>query len=213
VSDSQLMRSIFTAWHEPIAAAVAGTVVPGELLAALIANESAGNANATRFEPAVFAKLCEILAGRRQVFSPPGIRRPLDARDLLPFVVSESSQLALKAAGQFFALDKFLTDAMLRIAELATSFGLTQIMGWHWIEFDRTASQRPEDQLAFTVDLLGYFASLYALDLTKDYEKVFRCWNTGRPDGQTFDPHYAANGLHRLTLYALAADADGTATA
>jgi len=30
---------------------------------------------------------------------------------------------------------------------------------------------------------------------------LFRCWNTGRPDGKTADPAYVENGLRRMEIY------------
>jgi hypothetical protein len=202
MNDPQLMQSIFSAWQGTIAAAVEGTLVPAELLAALVANESGGNTHAQRFEPAVFTEIAEVLAGKRTVFKPAGISRPLMLADLVPFVVdAEHSGLSLVAAGVMFSLNKFYTDAMQRVAELATSYGLVQIMGWHWIEFNRPASLRPEDQLAFAVVLLVYFANKYTLDLAADAAKLFSCWNTGEPGGHTYNPLYVPNGLARMELY------------
>jgi len=30
---------------------------------------------------------------------------------------------------------------------------------------------------------------------------LFRCWNTGRPDGRTADPAYVENGRRRMEIY------------
>lgn len=201
MNDRQLMHTIFSAWHLAIAGAVAGTAVPAELVAALIANESGGNPNAKRFEPAVFGHLCEVLAGKRSLYAPAGISRPLATSDLLLFVVGDRTQSADKIITAAGTIDEFFKQAMQRVAELATSFGLVQIMGWHWIEFNRPASTRPEDQLAFAVVLLVYFANKYTLDLAAGAEKLLSCWNTGEPGGHTYDPQYVPNGLGRMALY------------
>jgi hypothetical protein len=201
MNDRQLMQSIFSAWPGPIATAVAGTAVPAELVAALVANESGGNASVKRFEPATFEHLCEVLAGKRTLFAPPGISRPLAQSDLLLFVVGDQTKSADQLIAAAGTIDEFFKQAMARVAELATSFGLVQIMGWHWIEFRRPASTRPEDQLAFAAVLLTYFANKYTLDLAANAAKLFSCWNTGEPGGHTYDPQYVPNGLARMELY------------
>ncbi len=208
MNDRQLMQSIFSAWQSTIATAVAGTAVPAELLAALVGNESAGNANVKRFEPATFEHLCEVLAGKRTLFAPPGISRPLAQSDLLLFVVGDQTKSADQLIAAAGTIDEFFKQAMARVAELATSFGLVQIMGWHWIEFRRPASTRPEDQLAFAVVLLTYFANKYTLDLAANAAKLFSCWNTGEPGGHTYDPQYVPNGLARMELYRSIAGAE-----
>jgi len=195
MSDHDLMAAIFSDWQPAIANAVKDTLVPAVLVAALVANESGGKPNAQRFEPAVFTEIAEVLAGKRTRFAPPGISRPLMSADLLPFV----------APGEPFAigfdLGAYAVDCFRRVAELATSVSLLQIMGWHWIEFDRPPSLRPEDQLAFGVLLLVYFANKYTLDLAADAAKLFSCWNTGEPGGHTYDAKYVPNGLARMELY------------
>jgi hypothetical protein len=203
MNDRQLMQTIFSAWHLAIAGAVEGTAVPAELVAALVANESGGNANAKRFEPAVFGHLCEVLAGKRSLYAPAGISRPLALADLSLFVVGDRTKSADQIIAAAGTIDEFFKQAMQRVAELATSFGLVQIMGWHWIEFNRPASTRPEDQLTFAAVLLVYFANKYGLDFAhaSDASKFFSCWNTGEPGGHTYDPAYIPNGLGRMALY------------
>ncbi len=207
MNDQQLMQSIFSAWQTTIATAVKGTLVPAELLAGLVANESGGNTHAQRFEPAVFTEIAEVLAGKRTVFRPTGISRPLMLADLLPFV---APGVPFQPG---FDLADYFKHCVSRVAELATSYGLVQIMGWHWIEFNRPASMRPEDQLAFAVVLLVYFANKYTLDLAADAAKLFSCWNTGEPGGHTYDPLYVPNGLARMELYRSLAGAAGAPSA
>lgn len=198
MTDQDLMASIFRAWQPTIESSAAG--VPPELVAAIIANESGGNEFATRFEPAVFAELCEVLTGRRMLYSPPGIKNPLAACDLLAFVAPQLSGKPT-VIGMPDDLSVLFRQCLGRAAELATSYSLTQIMGWHWLEFKRPASMRAGDQLAFTTDLLRYFASRYTLDLANDAAKLLDCWNTGLPGGHTYDPQYIPRGLARLAIY------------
>jgi hypothetical protein len=185
-----LMQSIRSAWASEIFSAVDGTVIPESFLAAVIANESRGNADATRFEPAVFSELAEVILGKLKAYSTAGISHPLGAVELLDYV---------EPAGT-----SDFRDCLERLAELATSRSLTQIMGWHFVEMGRPMPGTlltAEAYLGFTIELLTYFANKYTLDLAKNFPELFRCWNTGRPDGQTFDPHYVSNGLSRMDLY------------
>jgi len=185
------MQVIRGQWKEDLAAAVATTVVPVTFLAALVANETGGNADAIRFEPAVFSELAEVVLGKRKAYTPAGIQHPLVRTELLNYV---------EPAGM-----SDFTDCLDRLAELATSRGLTQIMGWHAVEMARpmpTPILMPTYYLQFTVELLAYFANRYKLDQSQNFPELFRCWNAGKPEGPTFDPHYVSNGLTRMDLYA-----------
>ena len=52
------------------------------------------------------------------------------------------------------------------------------------------------------VEILEAFRREFAMQVTADYiPQLFRCWNTGRPDGKTFDPAYVPNGLRRMQIY------------
>lgn len=189
-TDAVLMEKIKSEWQAEISAAVLTTSVSEPFLAALVANESGGDEKAERFEPAVFATLAEVILGKRKAYTPAGIQHPLGQVELLDYI---------EPAG----VSDFI-DCLGRLAELATSRNLTQIMGWHFVEMGHAM---PGPMLAssvyltFSTELLVYFANKYALDLSKDFPALFRCWNTGKPDGQTFDPHYVSNGLNRIDLY------------
>jgi|SRR5882724_1223993 len=186
-----LMRIVRGHWRADIAAAVESTIVPAAFLAALVANETGGNAQAVRFEPAVFSELAEVILGKRKAYSPRGVQHPLMRPELLNYIEPPGTS--------------DFADCLERLAELATSRGLTQIMGWHSVEMARPTpgpQLTPTFYLHFTVELLAYFASHYTLDQAKDFPELFRCWNTGEPDGQTFDPHYVSNGLSRMDVYA-----------
>lgn len=190
MTDLELMQAIHGTWDGEISAAVYGTPVPAKFVAALVANESRGNADAVRFEPAVFAALAEVILGKRAAYNPPGIAHPLGAVDLLNYVEPA-------------AVSDF-TDCLGRLAELATSRNLTQIMGWHFVEMAKAmpgALLAADFYLRFTVELVVYFANHYSLDTSKDFPELLRSWNTGKPDGQTFDPAYVPNGINRMDLY------------
>ncbi|MDE3178922.1 MAG: hypothetical protein KGM47_04600, partial [Acidobacteriota bacterium] len=45
------------------------------------------------------------------------------------------------------------------------------------------------------------FARRFGLRMSADFGSLFRCWNTGEPDGQTSDPGYVEEGIRRMALY------------
>jgi hypothetical protein len=87
-----------------------------------------------------------------------------------------------------------------RLRANATSWGLTQIMG---INYGGPPEEllNPETNLKQAVQMLATFAEDYWLDLTVDFEYLFRCWNTGGPHGHTYDPEYAARGQARMVMW------------
>jgi len=185
------MKQIHDKWADLIAAAARTTIVSEAFLAALVAGESNGDPAAKRFEPAVFEHLLEVCMGKRAAFSVPGINRLLGAVDLLGYIGTHPAAFV---------------DGLRTAADLATSFGLTQIMGWHLVELyqeDKLEKMKddPALQLEMTVQLLVIFANKYDLDLAKETEAIFTCWNTGEPDGHTYDPNYVANGQRRIQIY------------
>lgn len=179
---------IRTKWGRQIAAACAGTAVPESFLAALVANETGGDQTKTRFESSAFGQMCEVVAGQRAHY------QNLGAQDFqLPPAVS-------------------MKDGLRILKDYATSRGLTQIMGYQALLFNRSFSvfSDPDEHLKFAVILLVQFANRWDLELPEpndarnvsDLEKLFACWNCGRPfPEKTFDPHYCANGLLRMNLY------------
>lgn len=94
------------------------------------------------------------------------------------------------------------TDAQLK--SLATSWGLTQIMGYHMLAWgkDPEALLDPIFNLDVATRLLGHFAQRYQLDLRQEFKELLGCWNTGGPYGETHDPQYRSNGLARMEIYA-----------
>ena len=103
----------------------------------------------------------------------------------------------------------------LRLRGLATSWGLTQIMGYHTLSCDRVPGDLldPQFNLELAVRLAAHFVQAFQLEVRRDggdYEGLFRCWNSGAPrddpktprvEAKTFDPRYAENGLRRMAIY------------
>jgi len=102
-----------------------------------------------------------------------------------------------------------LTAEILRSAQddmiraWATSWGLTQIVGYHaagrpgGIEL----LKNPQAHLDFALRMLAQFAEQYAIDVHREAAQLFRCWNTGGPYGLTADPKYVQRGLARMEIY------------
>jgi hypothetical protein len=203
-AEERLIARVFERCHAVIAQVCARSSVPAEFLGALTANESGGNAHAARFEPSVYRHLNAVADGARHAYG--GIR----AQDLSAEVDESlhpkegayhgrflTAPFGSNHAQSFAASD----DEVLR--ELATSWGYTQIMGYHMIGRAGTVHDLldPEFHFRIALELLAEFTDDYQLDLAHESEETFRCWNTGQPYGATFDPHYVENGLRRMELY------------
>jgi hypothetical protein len=89
------------------------------------------------------------------------------------------------------------------LRELATSWGFTQIMGYHVLGRHTAVHDLLEPRFHYrvAVQLISELAQTFQLDMAREFEKMFRCWNTGSPYGATFDPEYVAKGLRRLSIY------------
>jgi hypothetical protein len=166
------MQRIFRDQGELISTLCEKSSIPAEFVGALIANETEDHPDATRFEPAIFMKLKDVREGVEDRYG------QMHKAELLPF-----------------------DDEGIRL--LATSRGLTQIMGYSAVyhSVDPLKLADPETCLKLTLRILAEWAQAYWLDVTKDFEQLFRCWNTGRPDGRTYDPEYVPNGLRRMEIY------------
>jgi hypothetical protein len=190
VTDPELMQSIKTKFRSAIADAVKPSAIPAEFLAALIANESGGDPAALRFEKGVLASLFEVVVGRVKGFG------SIPRESVLGYVSAFSTAQDFDAAFQ-------------RLDKLASSHGLTQVMGYHILEkdllpvpaADTNALSAVTINLAYSVALLEQFAKRFHLDERKDFELLFRCWNAGHPTGETADPAYVPKGLARLQIY------------
>jgi hypothetical protein len=190
MTDTDLMQSIQTKWGAAIAEACGTSSVPAAFLAALITNETGGNPDAKRFEKGVLTSLWEVLQGRKTAFG--SIQRSVLVNYVANVPITPTNAIAALPA-----------DASQRADALATSWGLTQIMGYHILENGVpvktiAALQDPAMHLAMALRMLAGFAAEFQLDVTKDFEQMFRCWNGGHPTAQTFDPQYVPNGLARM---------------
>jgi hypothetical protein len=201
-TNTPLMTKIRASYGAAIAEACRLSSVPPAFLAAMVANESGGNPGAKRFEKAVLASLWEVLLARSTNFG------SLKRDDVLRFLVPAPVILAAGSSGTFVASTAGgtpqLPDSMLRLDSLATSFGLTQIMGYEAIAFHLDGVARladPAGELPITIKMLTQFAERFALNLATDFSELFDCWNTGRPHATTFDPNYIPNGLARMAIY------------
>ncbi len=81
----------------------------------------------------------------------------------------------------------------------STSWGLTQIMGYH-VEGDPLQLMYPDVAMKETQRLRLEFNRQFSL-AGDQYDQMFRCWNTGHPDGTPYDPDYVANGLRRMEIW------------
>lgn len=192
MSEQELMQFVKSVWYTTIMGACEASSIPPAFLAALIAGESGGKNDAKRFEPAVLHALWEVLLGRKAAYGSIG------RADLVAFVSGLSDIPAVTPTA-------LPADTYQRLDSLATSWGLTQIMGYHVLErtMDRSVDvlRNPNQGLLVANKLLTIFAVHFQLDVTKDFEQLLRCWNTGQPDGKTFDPAYVNNALTRMAVW------------
>jgi hypothetical protein len=183
--DETLMAEIRTRYAAVIQAACDSSDIPPAFLAALIANESGGYATATRFEPSVLLALWEVLLGRKAAFGEIG------ATEIYGFLMADPP---------IFTFSLILK----RLDSLATSYGLTQIMGYNVLgQRDPVQLAVPSFNLTTAIRMLHGFMKEFGLIAHTPVlcEQLFRCWNTGRPDGKTADPDYVANGQARIAAY------------
>ncbi|TAM79165.1 MAG: hypothetical protein EPN47_19345 [Acidobacteria bacterium] len=203
-AERRLVQRVFERCNQTIAGACAPSSTPVEFLGALVANESGGVADATRFEPAVYRHLLAVAESQSPSYG--SINMAVLDRELGQQVSANSAALHARYMTRGFAeiyssqIQK-ASDAALR--ELATSWGYTQIMGYHMVGRPGDVRQLldPGFHFRMAVWLLSEFAVDFHLDPAEDFAEMFRCWNTGRPNGSTYDPSYVDKGLERMELY------------
>jgi hypothetical protein len=206
MTDAELMAQIHKQWTPLLDSAEKTSGIPAAFFAALIANETGGNPDATRFEPAVFTALAEVLLGRKAAYG------SLGAQDLFAW----AAPTPIPNDGTVQSVRAIFNGGLKRLADIATSWGLLQIMGYEAITFRATdgvaALRSPVSELTIAVLMLKDFARRNSLDVTKNFSELFDCWNTGRPHAPTFDPQYIPNGLARMSLYQSLAPVPESAT-
>jgi hypothetical protein len=203
-AERALLARVFERCQHDLEAACHDSSVPAEFLAALTANESGGSLDAARFEPAVYRHLKAVALGESPAYASitaPDLDREVADR-LHPKADEFHGRYLTPAFGSNHAAEiSSVQDDLLR--EFATSWGFTQIMGYHVL--GRGGRVRdlvdPGVHYRLALELLAEFAHDYKLDLRREFEEMFRCWNTGQPYGKTYDPDYVANGMRRMALY------------
>jgi hypothetical protein len=199
-----MLGRVFERCHPFILEACKYSSVPPEFLGALTGNESGGDPKAVRFEPAVYRHLKAVACGQAPRF---GSIHPqhLDAEIeevLHPKAAEFHARFLTPAFGAAHGPElSLLEDEVLR--ELASSWGFTQVMGFHMAGRRGTVRDLldPSFHFRLATQLLAEFAQDFELDLTRECAELFRCWNTGQPYGTTRDPAYVENGLRRMKLY------------
>jgi hypothetical protein len=75
-------------------------------------------------------------------------------------------------------------------------------MGYHMLGRPEPVAKLcdPAYHYRIAAQMVEEFASRFHLDPERDFEALFRCWNTGRPDGKTYDPSYVQNGMRRIEI-------------
>jgi hypothetical protein len=204
LAGGELIVRVRDRWGAVIREACRFSSVPPAFLGALAANESAGDPQALRFEPGVYGHLTRVAEGKSPRYgSVTRARMAAEVADILspksPAFHAEFLTLAF-ASAHAARLAQSPEEAL---RELATSWGLTQIMGYHMVGRAGTPRDLLEPRFHFRValELLAEFAERYQLNLARDFEPMLRCWNTGQPYGATSDPSYVENGLRRMELY------------
>ena len=202
VQERLLMRNIGARYGVTIAAACKMTDVRESFVAALVANESGGDATAKRFEHGVLNSLWDVLMGRKANYGSIG------AVNLYAYLT-----LPPEDRGSTF---ESMQDSLRKLDGLATSWGLTQIMGYEILDQKLTGQmglfpsimQTPEVSIRYTNVMLLQIARAKNLRVDANFDELFDCWNTGRPHAPTADPQYIPNGLERMKIYAQLAAGD-----
>lgn len=178
---NHLAKQIKAKLGSPIAKACAGTLVPDSFLAGLISQENA------RLDPHAFRFERHVLAALKDVRS-----------RLKPWRKSYNGITQGDLRG--------LSDDAL--ANLATSWGYCQVMGWHVIRNLKNQDgsavtigqlRDPALHLSYAVQLLHLTAARYLK--VHSYGSVLKIWNTGSPYRDTYHVDYVPNALAVMQEY------------
>lgn len=168
--EDALMLHIYHSLHEEIERATRGTAISPAYLAAIITLES----------------------------RPPGNR---DSRRFEPNIYERLKQAraGIRPYGRMGpGLLGRMSDSHLR--EMATSHGLTQIMGYHCLDLGCDVRDlKSEHHLQWAVVWMHRRYRKYAR--AGKWEACFRIHNTGKPDGRTYHADYVQRGLRRMSYY------------
>ncbi len=203
-AERDLMQKIYDRFHCDMAAAVATTELTTAFLAALTANESGGFPDASCFELAIYERLKGVATGQCAAYGSINLEGIISAFDENFEDRDRKFRAWLSVMRPGPEVVRIITkseDQDLR--DLATSWGLTQIMGYHLIgsKIEIQTLREPGVHYRYAVNLLTDFARRFGLSLNDGWDSLFRCWNTGWPRGETADPEYVSKGLRRMSLY------------
>ncbi len=165
-----IMFQLYHAFHEKIWQASHGTLIPEAYLAALISLET----------------------------SPPG---NWESKRFEKHIYKRLKEL--KYSGKTFGsisrkAVKRRNDGELR--QLATSYGPTQLMGYHCLQIGCTIKELSgKYHLQWAIIWMEKQYGKYAR--RGHWESCFRIHNTGRPDGKTYHKGYVKRGLKRMRYY------------
>ncbi len=168
--DDAIMYHIYSIYNQKITEATRGTEIPAEFLASLISLES--------YPPGNFLS---------ERFEPKIYERLLN----------------LKKYGQPFSniqREKIIHLSDFELKQLATSYGLTQIMGYHCLELGCSIEDlKGEDHLLWSIAFIRkhYLKCI----LQKQWDICFRIHNTGNPSGKTHNKGYVQKGIKRMEYY------------
>ena len=202
--EQKLLQRVHDRCHAVMVEVCRYSSVPTAFLAALVANESGGNGKALRFEPAVYRHLKSLAAGERPKYA--GHDRDSLQREIEEMLHPKSAAFHAHFLSATWGEAPLKALAACRdeaLRELASSWGYTQIMGYHLLGRPGTVLDLLEPRFHFglALELLADFAERYQLDVTREFAEMFRCWNTGQPYGATTDPRYVEKGLRRMEIY------------
>lgn len=210
----RLLDRVFRRCHAFIAEACAVSSLPVEFLAALVANESGGNQLAARFEPSVYRHLKAVAEGKARAYA--GARREDLEEEIAEMLHPKADSYHARYLTSPFGAnhrEEIAASEDEALRELATSWGFTQIMGYHQVGRPGTVRDLLEPRTHFrnALGLLAEFAADFQLDPRREFAELFRCWNTGQPYGKTFDPDYVERGLARMEIYRQVVEASAQA--
>lgn len=201
MDDLEIMQQVERLAGPYLDAFAPSSSVPESFWAALTANESAGVFDAKRFEPGVYAHLQAVAAGEVKAYGSITLPAITSAEETARAETYHAQILDAAWAAAHQAELAALDDATLR--SLATSWGFTQVMGYHSLEWRRPLAEIvvPATHYQTAARLMASFSSVYGLDPTADFEAMARCWNGGHPTAKTWDPNYVPNLLRRMQVW------------
>lgn len=201
MTDQELMQQVERLAGTHLDIFAPSSSIPENFWAALTANESAGLADARRFEPGVYAHLQAVAAGEVKAYGSITMPEIAAAEETARSETYHAQILDAAWAAAHQAELAALDDATLR--SLATSWSFTQVMGYHTLAWGRPIAElvTPATHYPAAARLMARFVHVYSLDPAADFEAMGRCWNGGHPTAQTWDPQYVPNLLRRMAVW------------